>query len=112
MIAITIYRNSRREISGFDMAGHAGYAESGHDIVCAAVSVLVINTINAIETFTPDFSQSTESDDEESGTVSFRLNGTTSPQTQLLLKTMVLGLEAMNNDKQYRQYIDLKFEEV
>ena len=36
------------------MQGHAGYAEPGQDIVCAAVSALVINTINAIEAFTED----------------------------------------------------------
>ena len=28
--------------------GHAGYAAYGRDIVCASVSVLVINTINAL----------------------------------------------------------------
>ena len=28
--------------------------EEGQDIVCAAVSVLVINTVNAIEQFTDD----------------------------------------------------------
>ena len=27
--------------------GHAGYAEEGQDIVCAAVSALVINTVNS-----------------------------------------------------------------
>ena len=37
---------------GFDLEGHAGYSEAGTDIVCAAVSVLVINTINAVEMYT------------------------------------------------------------
>ena len=36
------------------MSGHAGYDDIGKDIVCAAVSVLVINTLNSIERFTDD----------------------------------------------------------
>ena len=31
-----------------------GYSEAGSDVVCAAVSVLVINTLNSIERFTSD----------------------------------------------------------
>ena len=38
----------------FHIQGHAGYADAGEDIVCAAVSALVINTINSIEEFTED----------------------------------------------------------
>ena len=49
MTKITIYRNENREVERFSCSGHAGYAASGGDIVCASISVLVINTINAIE---------------------------------------------------------------
>lgn len=34
--------------------GHAGYAEKGNDIVCAAVSVLAQNLVNSIEALTED----------------------------------------------------------
>ena len=34
---------------GFEETGHAGYAESGDDIVCAAVSAMTMLVINAIE---------------------------------------------------------------
>ena len=34
---------------GFEEQGHAGYAEEGHDIVCAAVSAMTMLIINAIE---------------------------------------------------------------
>ena len=37
MIKVTIYQSSEGKISGFAVQGHAGYAESGSDIVCAAV---------------------------------------------------------------------------
>ena len=49
MIHVTIYENDRKECIGFQTKGHAEYAKMGQDIVCAAVSVLVINTMNAIE---------------------------------------------------------------
>ena len=52
MTQITIYRNENREVERFTCTGHAGYSEYGTDIVCASISVLVINTINSIETFT------------------------------------------------------------
>jgi len=34
---------------GFEETGHAGYAESGDDIVCSAVSAMTMLVINAIE---------------------------------------------------------------
>ena len=49
MIEVTVYKTMRHEYAGFDMSGHAGYDDIGKDIVCAAVSVLVINTLNSIE---------------------------------------------------------------
>lgn len=52
MIEVTVYKTMRHEYAGFDMSGHAGYDDIGKDIVCAAVSVLVINTLNSIERFT------------------------------------------------------------
>ena len=53
MITVEI-RKSGEEYAGFSSKGHAGYAEEGYDIICAAVSVLTVNTINSIEKFTDD----------------------------------------------------------
>lgn len=36
------------------MTGHAGYSESGHDIVCSAVSCLFQTMVASIETLTDD----------------------------------------------------------
>ena len=49
MTTIIIRKTEKKEYVGLICMGHAGYAENEPDIVCAAVSVLVINTINAIE---------------------------------------------------------------
>ncbi|MBR0231998.1 MAG: ribosomal-processing cysteine protease Prp [Clostridia bacterium] len=35
-------------LCGFRISGHSGYAESGGDIVCAAVSAMVRLTVNTI----------------------------------------------------------------
>ncbi len=40
MITARIDRNSRGAVSGFEITGHAEYAEEGSDIICAAVSAI------------------------------------------------------------------------
>jgi len=109
MTKVTIYKNVKNECVGFKALGHAGYAEEGEDIVCAAISILTINTMNAIETFTDaDVFLDT---DEELGLIEYKIDEPTK-ETSLLLDTMVLGLQTMADDENYAEYIDLLFEEV
>ena len=109
MTKVTIYKNVKNECVGFKALGHAGYAEEGEDIVCAAISILTINTMNAIETFTDaDVFLNT---DEELGLIEYKIDKPTK-ETSLLLDTMVLGLKTMADDENYAEYIDLLFEEV
>lgn len=49
MINIKLTLDSHKDISEIEMTGHAGYADSGYDIVCAAVSSQVISVENSIE---------------------------------------------------------------
>ena len=109
MTKVTIYKIVKNECVGFKALGHAGYAEEGEDIVCAAISILTINTMNAIETFT-DADVSLEMD-EEIGFIEYRIEEPTK-ETSLLLDTMVLGLQTMADNENYAEYIDLLFEEV
>ena len=53
MISITILKD-QSHYRGITCIGHAGYEKAGKDIVCSAVSMLVINTINGIDQFTED----------------------------------------------------------
>ena len=111
MIHVTIYQNNQKECIGFRTEGHAGYDEEGQDIVCAAASVLIINTMNAIELYAMD--DCSVVSDEENGIINCILkNGHPSKEADLLLKTMILGLEDMADDENYAEYIDLRFEEV
>ena len=107
MTKVTILQNSKNECVGFDVYGHAGYADAGEDIVCAAISILVINTMNAIETYTDvRFTQ-----DVGEASISYRVKNPTSEAT-LLLNTMILGLQSLEENENYADYIDLIFEEV
>lgn len=106
MIHIIIYQNEQREYTGFRMEGHAGYAEHGQDIVCAAVSVLVINTINAVEAFTED--RSRHAVHEEKDVVCFEIVSTPiSDSAQLLLRSLVLGLKGIRSEYG-RKYLEIK----
>ncbi len=108
MIEINVNFKKNR-IQGFELSGHAGYSEYGNDVVCAAVSVLVINTINSIENLTDDLYDC--STDEQIGYISFKLTEDGSNDVQLLLKSMLLGLESMR-DEYGSDYIKLVVEEV
>ena len=110
MIHITIFENEKNECIGFQTEGHAGYAESGEDIVCAAASMLVLNTMNAIEAFASD--EYSVMADEDTGMISWHLSDSPSKEAELLLKTMILGLKDMASDENYAEYIELTFEEV
>lgn len=110
MIKVTIYKTERQEYVGFDTEDHAGYGEQGQDILCAACSALVINALNSIERFTDDETSCVS--DEDTGSISFRFNGKPSHDAALLLDSMILGLEEIEDSNEYEQYIDIIFKEV
>lgn len=107
MIRITVYQDQEGRYRGFDCSGHADYAESGSDIVCAGVSALVITAVNAVGELTDE--KFTSESDQEEGSIRFRMRSF-GHDSQLLLQAMVLGLEEMENS--YGKWIDLIFEEV
>lgn len=86
-----IVKKQNGNITGFHIEGHAGFANKGSDIVCSAISTLAINCVNSIEEFTEDLFS--EGMDEERGMIDFDLTGEVSEQSQLLLKSMLLGME-------------------
>ena len=110
MIKVTIYKTERQEYAGFDIEDHAGYGEQGQDILCAACSALVINALNSIERFTDDETSCVS--DEDTGSISFRFNGKPSHDAALLLDSMILGLEEIEDSNDYEKYIDIIFKEV
>lgn len=49
MTNILLYKQPDGTITGYRVSGHAGFAEAGQDIVCAAISFLSIACANALE---------------------------------------------------------------
>lgn len=104
MIQVIVKKNGK-EITGFHIEGHSGYADSGRDIVCAAVSALAINCINSIDTFTDDVYH--VGSEEESGMIDFNIQGEVSDEAGLLLKSLLLGLSEIS--KTYgKQYLTVR----
>lgn len=108
MISVTFFKDSDSQFVGFEFLGHAGADEYGKDIVCAAISVLVINTINSIEEFTDD--DFTCDINEEKGMISCHLNGELSDESSILMKSLVLGVQGVREDNE--KYIKIVFKEV
>lgn len=87
MISITVFIKDSK-YTGICSRGHAEYADTGNDIVCAAVSVLMINTWNTIEQFTKDNLKGKQDD----GYLEFHLTDSISDSAHLLMQSLVLGL--------------------
>ena len=108
MITFTVWK-SGHQYKGFECSGHAGYAEEGSDIICAAVSALAVNTINAIEQFTEEPFEVEEA--EDGGLLRIRFPEVPDEKTQLLMDSLVLGIG--NIEAEYgNEYITLFLEEV
>ncbi len=116
MTTITIYKKSNQEYKGFVCMGHADYAKSflfrkQPDILCASISVLVINTINSLEELTGEKENMSVDTNEETGFIKCDFTAPINEKSALLLDSMVFGL--INISESYgEQYLQVKFEEV
>ena len=106
MIIITV-KKRKNDYVDFRSKGHAGYAEAGQDIVCAAVSALIINTVNSLETFTEEDFQAAEED----GFVSIHFSGKNTEKGRLLMDSLILGLTEIEHSYNNR-YLTVKVKEV
>lgn len=103
MIDVLIYRDKAQDITGFKVSGHALFAEAGNDIICSAVSMLTMNTINAIEEFLPD-ELMVVNIDRKSNCIEARLHEKPTDRSELLLRTFHLGMISI--EEQYgRKYV-------
>ena len=104
MIRALFYQDRSGRLTGFTVQGHAEYADTGQDIICAAVSALTLNCINSLERYSRDGFQA---DVGEDGYVVCRMSRWKSLRTQLLLRSLVLGLA--NIRKEYgHQYLSIR----
>ena len=90
MINAEIVRGAGGEVTSFTVKNH------GDSIVCAAVSMLVLNTINSIEALTK---QDFDCDyDEDGGYIHFAPKGPPDAGAELLVKAMLLGLTSVQEE--------------
>jgi hypothetical protein len=110
MTELTFYKDDLGNFKGFKSEGHSGYAEAGSDIVCSAISALVINTVNSIERFSKT-GMDIEAD-EEKGIISVSFKGIPDHDADLLLKSLILGISSIKEDGETEQFVNLIFKEV
>lgn len=109
MTTIIIQKTKSGQYKGFTCKGHAGYAAHGRDIVCASISVLVINTINSLELITKE-SLDVETD-ENTGFIKCIFSSSLQSNSITLVDSMILGLQNIMSEYGER-FLRLKFEEV
>ena len=106
MTTITITKSSDDNFKRIECSGHAGFADSGEDIVCAAVSVLAINLLNSIEKFTDDAIVIEQ--DEKKGLITLEFKDIPSREADLLVRSFELGVTSIS--KQYgKKFLNIKF---
>ena len=90
----------------FSCEGHAGFEDAGKDVVCAAVSMLVINTANALDSLTDNKIEA--SDD---GFIRWEFKNIPDEKGELLMDSMIMGLKEIET-KYGNNYLRLMIEEV
>ncbi len=114
MTTIIIRKEKLNSYKSIICMGHAGYQKKHlffkePDVLCAAISALVINTINSLEVLSKEELKLEQN--EETGFIKCDFLGTLQEKSNFLLDSMVFGLE--NLSKEYgEQYLQVKFEEV
>jgi uncharacterized protein YsxB (DUF464 family) len=103
MIRVTLHWKDG-QITGFECAGHAGFAEEGSDIVCAAVSILTCACANALESVC-GLRPETRA---RKGSMRVRIPGNAGHDAQVVLGVLRQGLGDLQ--EQYPDFIE--FDEI
>ena len=102
MTRVTLFEDNEGLLRGYEVEGHSGYDDKGSDIVCAAVSILTINTINAIEAYTTGKPQ-VSSDEDKTRCI---FDEPPEEKELLLLKTYELGIRSI--EASYGKHVKVK----
>lgn len=106
MIRVFVERNESGRIQSVQIDGHAGYAEAGRDIVCAAVSAISIGMVNAVEAV---LGVQLPTEVKDDGFLRCRLPTLADEQlqekVQLLLEAMLAALRSV--EAEYGRYVQV-----
>ena len=106
MITAVLFREGNN-LTGCRIEGHSGWADAGHDIVCAAVSILGCTCVNALESVCGVIPEITEYN-EEKGALAFELPDMTeadNEKAQILMGALRQGLDDLSAE--YPQNVTL-----
>ena len=95
MIQAKLFISPEGDLYGYSLSGHAGFDEEGFDIICSAVSVLAINTANALEKLLHLDLDTEMKDGHLKVIIPSIQSGKKIKEAQLLLETFRLGLESI-----------------
>lgn len=93
MIQVQVRRDLHGRIRHFSVRGHADYAEHGQDLLCAAISSLVQNGVNAPEALLGVQLPAKSTEGWVESEVP-ELSADLEEKVQLLLESMVYGLRS------------------
>ncbi len=94
-------------IKGFVIKGHAGMAEAGQDIVCAAVSILSQTALLGLDAYlSGKFTWTIEDDGFLECWLAEGLDSIELEKSQIIIHTMELGLRSM--EESYGQYLQVR----
>lgn len=110
MVHVTLLYGKDRSLRGYNLIGHAGLANEGSDILCAALSAMAVNTGNSIEKLTDTKVGIVVNKSEP--LVDVRTKGTVDEKAATLLKAMEMFCEELEQDKRYEPYYSLTREEI
>lgn len=115
MIIAKIYKDKMSYIRRYSIKGHAGYADYGKDIVCAAMSILAQTTLlSLVEVCGLDENTIKYSIDEKSGFIDVELPKDIEisilEKTQILLESLIVGINSIVES--YPEYVTLENGEV
>ena len=96
MIKVIVSADKNGGYRSIEFSGHALFADSGKDIVCAAVSILAINTLNSIEVLCKD--EFDAYDNPENGYLRTEFKSKLSDKADLLMKSLMLGLDGISQE--------------
>lgn len=108
MIRVVIGRRDNT-ISMFRVSGHAGYDDYGKDVICSAMSMLAINTVNALQIIAGETIE-VEQDDEE-GLIAVYMDHKPNPQAETLLLAFELGVQGVI-DQYGNEFVSLVYETI
>ena len=114
MTTIIIRKDNKNTYRGFICMGHAGYAKKrlfgkSPDILCSAISMMVISTMNSLEELAGE--KLVVTSNEDTGFIKCDFESVLQEKSVFLVDSMVYSLQKLS--KEYgEKYLQVKFEEV